>query len=121
MYEQAQRLPQTTHSIAQLPTMSSQNHDGRLKIASNRLPVSVSVGSDGQYAFSRSSGGLVSGLSGLTREGSGYTWYGWPGIEVPDENIEKVATKLRKEHNSVPVLLDQQLADRYYDGFSSKF
>lgn len=101
-------------------TMSSQSFDGRLKIASNRLPVSVSIGTDGQYDFRRSSGGLVAGLSGLTKGGLGYTWYGWPGIEIPNEDFDQVARKLREEHNSVPVLLDQELADRYYDGFSSE-
>lgn len=100
--------------------MSSLKSDHRLKIASNRLPVSVSVDQDGLYTFSRSSGGLVAGLSGLTRGESKYTWYGWAGIEIPPKDVEQVTIKLRQEHNAVPVLLDQQLAERYYSGFSSK-
>ena len=110
----------TVSRTAQLPAMSSQGHGGRLKIVSNRLPVSVSNGSDDQYSFNRSSGGLVAGLSGLAKGGPAYTWYGWPGIEIPKEHVEHVAGKLREEHNCVPVLLDQELAERYYDGFSSK-
>lgn len=101
--------------------MSSLRLDKRLKIASNRLPVSVSTGNDGQYAFSRSSGGLVAGLGGLTRDGPDYTWYGWAGIEIPHEDVEQVAKRLQEEHNAVPVLLGQQLAEKYYDGFSSKY
>jgi trehalose 6-phosphate synthase len=100
--------------------MSSLNLGNRLKIASNRLPVSVSVDANGQYVFSRSSGGLVAGLGGLTRGGLEYTWYGWPGIEIPPNDVEQVARKLREEHNAAPVLLDQQLAEQYYDGFSSR-
>ncbi|KAK3721449.1 Trehalose-6-P synthase/phosphatase complex synthase subunit [Vermiconidia calcicola] len=99
--------------------MSSLGLENSVKIASNRLPVSVSLDDEGQYAFSRSSGGLVTGLGGLKGLDLEYTWYGWPGIEIPHRDLQQVTRKLREEHSAVPVLLDQQLAERYYDGFSN--
>ena len=101
--------------------MSSLGLENSVKIASNRLPVSVSLDDEGQYAFSRSSGGLVTGLGGLKGLDLEYTWYGWPGIEIPHRDLQQVTRKLREEHSAVPVLLDQQLAERYYDGFSSEY
>lgn len=99
--------------------MPSGDLKDRLKIASNRLPVSVSAEEDGGYAFKPSSGGLISGLRGLSEVTAGYTWYGWPGSEIPESSRRKVSDQLREEHNAVPVFLNQQLADRYYSGFSS--
>lgn len=87
---------------------------------SNRLPVSVAPRQEGRYDFKPSSGGLVSGLKGLSAVTTAYSWYGWPGTEIPQDDREDVASRLRSEHNCVPVFLDKQLADRYYDGFSSK-
>lgn len=99
--------------------MPSDSLGRRLKIASNRLPVSVSAQRTGVYAFKPSSGGLIAGLRGLGDVAEGYTWYGWPGAEIPEQKRHEVSKKLRDEHNAVPVFLDQSLADRYYDGFSS--
>jgi trehalose 6-phosphate synthase len=50
----------------------------RLIVISNRLPISMSRGDDGQWKFRMSSGGLVSALSGLKKMMS-FTWIGWPG------------------------------------------
>jgi trehalose-6-phosphate synthase len=40
----------------------------RLLIVSNRLPVKVSRGQDGNWGYSLSSGGLVSAISGLKKD-----------------------------------------------------
>ncbi len=40
---------------------------GRLLLLSNRLPITIKKGDDGDYSFSMSSGGLVTGLSGLRK------------------------------------------------------
>ena len=92
---------------------------GRLLLISNRLPITIKRSEDGTYDFSMSSGGLVSGLSGLSKSTT-FQWYGWPGLEVPPEEVSTLKKRLKEEHNAVPVMLDDELADRHYNGFSSK-
>ena len=62
----------------------------------------------------------MSGLSGLTKS-TKFVWYGWPGLEVPPEEVSTLTERLRDEHNAVPVFLADELADRHYNGFSSRF
>ena len=93
--------------------------NGRLIIVSNRLPVCIKRIRDGLYDLSPSSGGLVTGLRGLANGGVDFLWYGWPGMEVPQKDIPHLSRALLHEHNAVPVQLDQQTADLYYDGYSS--
>src|ERR1700712_369509 len=92
---------------------------GRLLIVSNRLPITIRRSDDGTYAFSMSSGGLVSGLSGLSKSTT-FQWYGWPGLEVPEAEIPVVKQRLKEEYGAVPVFIDDDLADRHYNGFSSQ-
>ncbi|KAK0624944.1 family 20 glycosyltransferase [Bombardia bombarda] len=91
---------------------------GRLLLISNRLPITIKRSDDGQYTFSMSSGGLVTGLSGLSKTTS-FQWYGWPGLEVPDNEAGPMRQRLKEEYNAVPVFVDDELADRHYNGFSN--
>jgi trehalose 6-phosphate synthase len=91
----------------------SSNH--RLIIASNRLPISIKQ-NEGSYEAVPSSGGLVSALRGLST--ASYLWLGWPGMEVDENDREKVNTALAKE-NAAAVYLDDDLAQKHYNGFSS--
>lgn len=51
----------------------------RLLIVSNRLPISVQNGSEGEkWTFKLSSGGLVSALTGVKKT-TKFLWIGWPG------------------------------------------
>lgn len=93
--------------------------EGRLLLVSNRLPITIKRNDDGKYDFTMSSGGLVSGLSGL-KNTTTFEWYGWPGLEIPEEEIGDLEHKLKEEYNAVPIMLDDELADRHYNGFSSK-
>lgn len=93
--------------------------EGRLLLISNRLPITIKRSEEGKYDFSMSSGGLVSGLSGLSKSTT-FQWYGWPGLEVPENEIQTLKARLKEEYNAVPVMLDDELADRHYNGFSSK-
>ncbi|KAJ4409187.1 Trehalose-6-P synthase/phosphatase complex synthase subunit [Gnomoniopsis sp. IMI 355080] len=93
--------------------------DTRLLIISNRLPLTIKRTDDGQYNFSMSSGGLVTGLSGLSKTMS-YEWYGWPGLEVPEGEIDLVKDRLKKECDAHPVFVDDDLADKHYNGFSNE-
>jgi trehalose 6-phosphate synthase len=106
-------IPSTTYSEPQKP-------EGRLLLISNRLPITIKRSKDAEYETSMSSGGLVSGLSGL-RKTTTFQWYGWPGLEVPENEIGKLKHQLKRDYNAVPVILDDELADRHYNGFSSKY
>lgn len=67
-----------------------------------------------------SSGGLVTGLSGLAKVKS-FQWYGWPGLEVPEDEAKIVLERLNDEFSATPVFMDDKLADRHYNGFSSVY
>jgi trehalose 6-phosphate synthase len=93
---------------------------GRLLLISNRLPITIKRSDDGNYTFSMSSGGLVTGLSGLSKTTT-FQWYGWPGLEVPDTEAGPMVKRLKEEYNAHPVFIDDELADRHYNGFSSEY
>lgn len=99
-------------------TEGSSKSDSRLLLISNRLPITIKRSDDGGYDFSMSSGGLVSGLSGLSRSTT-FQWYGWPGLEVPEKEAGPLTARLKDEYNAVPIYIDDELADRHYNGFSS--
>jgi trehalose 6-phosphate synthase len=91
---------------------------GRLLLISNRLPITIKKTDDTGYSFSMSSGGLVTGLSGLSKTTS-FQWYGWPGLELPEADIGPVTQRLKDEHGAHPVFIADDLADRHYNGFAS--
>jgi trehalose 6-phosphate synthase len=93
--------------------------DARLLLVSNRLPITIKRSEDGKYDFSMSSGGLVSGLSGLSKATT-FQWYGWPGLQVPEDEVEEMKQKLKDNYGAVPVFIDDDLAEKHYNGFSSQ-
>ena len=99
--------------------MASSDRAPRLLMVSNKTTVIIKRSPEGSYSFSQGSGGLISGVSGLSQT-IPYTWYGWPGIEIPEEETAALSCRLKDEYGSVPVFLDDELADRYYNGFASK-
>lgn len=100
------------------PTEDPKASESRLLLVSNRLPITIKRSNDGKYDFSMSSGGLVTGLSGLSKTTT-FQWYGWPGLEIPKDEVEEVNARLKDEFNAVPVFMEDDLADRHYNGFSS--
>jgi trehalose 6-phosphate synthase len=92
--------------------------DSRLLLVSNRLPITIKRYDDGNYDISMSSGSLVSGLSGLSKSTT-FRWYGWPGLEIPEDEIPGVTKRLNHEYGAIPVFMDDSLAERHYNGFSS--
>ena len=83
-------------------------------LVANRLPVTIGVDPDtGEQTLTHSVGGLVTGLRPL-HESSGGLWVGYPGAD-PDESIRRQLT----EHNLVPVELDPQDYEDYYEGYSN--
>ena len=82
---------------------------GDLVIASNRLPIRLSL-ADGELTSEPTSGGLVTALRGV--HGS-HSWVGWPGALVPGENQAEVATKLASD-GLFPVFLSVEEQEDFY-------
>ncbi|KAI9461571.1 glycosyltransferase family 20 protein [Lactarius psammicola] len=89
-----------------------------LIVVSNRLPVTITKDAQGEYHFKMSSGGLVSALSG-TKKSMSFTWIGWPGFYIPTKDRPIVDKRLMEEYSCQAVYLDDDIADRHYNGFSN--
>ncbi|KAG9104978.1 Trehalose-6-P synthase/phosphatase complex synthase subunit [Ceratobasidium sp. 370] len=90
----------------------------RLIVVSNRLPITISRDAKGEYHFKMSSGGLVSALSGCKKSMS-FIWIGWTGLFIPPKDRALVDKRLMQEYSCQAVYLDDDLADRHYNGFSN--
>lgn len=101
-----------------LLTEMTSNGSGRLLVASNRLPITITKAAEGKWKFAMSSGGLVSALSGLKKEMT-FQWIGWPGMEVSPEDQSTMRKQLLKEHSCLPVFISDEVADMHYNGFSN--
>ena len=90
----------------------------RLFIISNRLPVKVTRSSDGKFVFSRSEGGLATGLKSLDVDCEKH-WVGWSGVCV-EQKTEKddICSQLEK-NNYHPVFLSDEQYKNYYEGYSN--
>lgn len=92
-----------------------------LIVVSNRLPVSITRGTDGQFTYNNAHGGLPTAMSSLDIKG-GYLWIGWPGIasdDLTDDDKKQITDHLLKEYNSMPVFLTQQQIADFYEGYSN--
>jgi trehalose 6-phosphate synthase/phosphatase len=82
---------------------------------SNRLPVTV-----GEDKITKSSGGLVAALEGLSPEDYDLKWIGWPGGAIEDPARRAEAEHLLvEEHGCIPVFLSEEEAAGHYEGFSN--
>jgi trehalose 6-phosphate synthase/phosphatase len=84
-------------------------HHG-LVIASNRLPVRLTVSGD-EIEVTRSSGGLATALQAVRGDAR---WVGWPGTVVPPQLEKRVAQRLARDH-LYPVLLTADDEDDFYN------
>ncbi|KAI0779115.1 glycosyltransferase family 20 protein [Irpex lacteus] len=98
--------------------LSLGDQQGHLIVVSNRLPITISKDAQGEYHFKMSSGGLVSALSGCKKSMS-FTWIGWPGFFIPPKDRPIVDKRLMEEYSCQAVYLDDDVADRHYNGFSN--
>ncbi len=87
-----------------------------LIVVSNRLPITLTASPEG-YAFTPSAGGLATALSGL--QDTNFLWVGWPGTVVPDEAQSEVERDLRRQHRCVPVFLNRDQVEQFYNRFSN--
>lgn len=123
--------------------MGVEKMSGRLIIVSNRLPYSFSLAEDISctkteskaskerakepteneaelFSFTQSSGGLVSGLKPLSEE-KDTLWVGWADTHdmTLDKEQRKSLVSELETRGCVPVFLEKQDAENYYDGFSN--
>jgi len=92
--------------------------EGRILVVANRLPMSIKAKDYGEFEYSISSGGLVSGLKGLSKVVD-FKWFGWPGIDIHRNDKDKVRHHLADKFNAVPVFLPEDLSQKHYNGFSN--
>lgn len=100
-----------------IPRRSSTSKQRLLTVA-NRLPITIKKG-EGDYTYSISSGGLVTGLSGLPKDSYDTLWYGWAGLDVPEEDVAKVEAEIMKAHGGIPLWINNELMDLHYNGYSN--
>jgi trehalose 6-phosphate synthase len=99
--------------------LSAMSPSPNLIIVSNRLPITIQKLNPESYACSQSTGGLAGALGGLAKS-MPFRWFGWPGLEIPQDHEEPVRKKAA-EYDVLPIFLENDLAHRYYNGFSSQF
>lgn len=92
--------------------------EGKVFVISNRLPVTITRKENGEYDYSMSSGGLVTALQGLKKT-TQFQWLGWPGLELPESEQERVNQDLQEKFNCTAVFLSDTIADLHYNGFSN--
>ncbi|KZT18134.1 glycosyltransferase family 20 protein [Neolentinus lepideus HHB14362 ss-1] len=90
----------------------------RLIVVANRLPITITKDAKGEYNFKMSSGGLVSALAGF-KKSMKFTWIGWPGFYIPVKDRPIVDKRLQEEFSCQAVYLEDDLADRHYNGFAN--
>ena len=89
----------------------------KLYIISNRLPVKV-ANSDGTFVFTRSEGGLATGLDSLQTSYEKH-WIGWPGICVDQEKDKQEVEGKLLDMNFHPIFLSEAHIKNYYEGYSN--
>ena len=90
----------------------------KLFIVSNRLPLKVCKSDSGEFQFTRSEGGLTTGLESVTG-GLEKHWIGWPGIYTDKEDERETITKHLNTFNYHPVFLEPDQIENYYEGYSN--
>ncbi|KAK6934129.1 Trehalose-phosphatase [Dillenia turbinata] len=87
----------------------------RLLVVANRLPVSAIRKGEDSWALEFSAGGLVTALLGVKEFEA--RWIGWAGVNVPDEVGQRALTKALAEKRCIPVFLDEEIVQQYYNGY----
>ena len=86
----------------------------KLYIISNRLPVKA-VAEQDTFVFSRSEGGLTTGLNSLQGNYEKH-WVGWPGICTDKEEEKQDICHRLEEMNLHPIFLSDEQYKNYYEG-----
>ncbi|PKD20943.1 trehalose-6-phosphate synthase [Salegentibacter salinarum] len=89
-------------------------------IISNRLPLQINL-ENNNLEVTPSVGGLATGLKSFHKDGDSI-WIGWSGLtkeEIPENLLEDVKEKARKE-DCVAVNLSEEEIEGFYYGFSNR-
>ncbi|XP_059289827.1 alpha,alpha-trehalose-phosphate synthase [UDP-forming] 1-like isoform X1 [Lycium ferocissimum] len=102
------------------PSNGFERKDGRsqkqrLLVVANRLPVSAVRKGEDSWTLEVSVGGLVSALLGVNDFEA--NWIGWSGVNVTDEIGQRSLTVALAEKRCIPVFLDQETVNQYYNGY----
>lgn len=89
----------------------------KLFIISNRLPLKARK-ENGKFWFSRSEGGLATGLDSLHLSVE-KCWIGWPGVDAGTEEEKESIRTYMKKFNFYPVFLTPEQVQKYYEGYSN--
>jgi trehalose 6-phosphate synthase/phosphatase len=92
--------------------------DKKLIVASVRLPVSVQR-KGAEWEVEQSPGGLATALRSLADQRE-FTWIGWPGTEVPEDEHETVRDRLSAHAQAAPVFLSAEEKRGFYDEFANR-
>ena len=90
----------------------------KLYIVSNRLPVKVSWSPEKEILFSRSEGGLATGLDSLKLSEEKH-WIGWPGVCTEHKEEKDEIRHQLETMNFHPVFLSDTQYEYYYEGYSN--
>lgn len=90
----------------------------KLFIISNRLPLKVSKTENNEFEFTRSEGGLATGLGSLEMNIEKH-WIGWPGVYPESEEEKETISNHLLEFNFHPVFLTPEQIENYYEGYSN--
>ncbi|WP_083906477.1 alpha,alpha-trehalose-phosphate synthase (UDP-forming) [Acaricomes phytoseiuli] len=108
---QAAKAERAGRTAKQPPAESPRAFD--LVVVANRLPVDRVQTANGEVDWRRSPGGLVTALAPVMAKTDG-AWIGWHG--APDEKVEPFANG---DMFLVPVPLDEEEVELYYEGFAN--
>ncbi|WP_143960533.1 bifunctional alpha,alpha-trehalose-phosphate synthase (UDP-forming)/trehalose-phosphatase [Litoribacter populi] len=93
---------------------------GKMIIVSNRLPIN-STGRGDKGLLQISAGEYASGLlNQFDFNKEEFLWFGWPGFSVPEAEGRAEMIVSLKEKGMVPVFLDQNEAEQFYNGFCNE-
>jgi trehalose 6-phosphate synthase/phosphatase len=96
---------------------------GRVIIASNRLPIVITQDETDNWQIEPGSGGLVTALAPVLKNRGGI-WIGWPGT-VDEDDVRDIKFLIRQAAKDAgyqlkPVFLNKLERDKFYKGFSNE-
>ncbi|MBN2767339.1 MAG: bifunctional alpha,alpha-trehalose-phosphate synthase (UDP-forming)/trehalose-phosphatase [Paludibacteraceae bacterium] len=90
----------------------------KLFIIANRLPIKANRNENNELEFTRSEGGLTTGMDSLSMNVEKH-WIGWPGTYTESEVEEKLISQHLEKFNFHPVFLSSDQILNYYEGYSN--
>jgi trehalose 6-phosphate synthase/phosphatase len=90
----------------------------KLFIIANRLPIKAYRNENNELEFTRSEGGLTTGMDSLDMDMEKH-WIGWPGTYTESEEENILITKHLTNFNFHPVFLTSEQILNYYEGYSN--